>query len=431
LQIPPDDFISSYNWAQAIAAPVMAISCNSPLLMGRELWRESRIALFQQSIDTRATSYALHEKESRVSFGQKWARGTVVDLFKEDITRHKVMLAKEIKSNSLEQLEKGVTPELEALKVHNSTIYHWNRACYGVGHGKPHLRIENRYLPAGPSLIDEMANMAFWVGLMIGRPKEFDDMPKVMDFKDAKSNFWKAARYGKESVLIWNNQQLNITDLLTNHLLSIAYSGLKKLKITESDINRYLDVIKNRVLGLTGAQWQIANFRKLRNDSKLDDSLRTLTKAIYENQQENLPVHKWPEIRDRLRKNNHAVKVGNIMSTKLFMVENTDLADLATNIMRWNNIHHLLIEDRNGELAGLLTWTHMKNRLHKKRNDKEIVSDIMVKNPLTIESDTSIREAIKIMKNNGYGCLPVVDQDKLVGIITLTDIEPFIHDKNF
>lgn len=157
LQIAPDDFVSSYNWSQAIAGPIMAVSTNSTLLLGRELWNETRIALFQQSIDTRRTSFALRNQEARVSFGNQWSSGKATDIFKNDIANYKVLLAKDIEQSSLDILNQGNIPKLEALCLNNSIIYRWNRPCYGVGGGKPHLRIENRYIPSGPTVLDEMA----------------------------------------------------------------------------------------------------------------------------------------------------------------------------------------------------------------------------------------------------------------------------------
>ncbi len=194
LQIPPDDFISSYNWAQAISGPILGIAANSPILLGRELWSESRIALFQQSIDTRQTSYYLRDQQPRVKFGNKWESGSIAEIFKDDIAHHKIILSKEISSDSLEELKIGKIPKLQALNLYNGTVYRWNRPCYGENNGIAHIRIENRYIPSGPSTIDEMANFALWVGLMMGRPSEFDDMSKVMDFRDVKSNFIKASR---------------------------------------------------------------------------------------------------------------------------------------------------------------------------------------------------------------------------------------------
>ena len=132
LQIDPDEFVDHYNWAQVISGPVLGMCANSPLLLGRELWSETRIALFQQSIDTRQVSYALKDQVSRVSFGEQWESGNIADIYKNEIAQHKILLSREIKNNSLEQLKNGVIPKLEALSVHFGTIYRWNRPCYGA-----------------------------------------------------------------------------------------------------------------------------------------------------------------------------------------------------------------------------------------------------------------------------------------------------------
>jgi hypothetical protein len=228
LQIEPDDFVSSYNWAQAISGPVLGICCNSPLLLGRELWSETRIALFQQSIDTRNSSYALKDKQARVSFGEDWAQGTIADIYKNNIASFDIIITKEIEKSSLDVLNEGGIPKLPALNLHNGTVYQWNRACYGVGGGKPHFRIENRYIPSGPTVVDEMANFAFWVGLMKGRPERYDDLPKVMDFREAKANFIKAARTGKESEMSWKGESWSVRDLVIKELIPIARAGFRK-----------------------------------------------------------------------------------------------------------------------------------------------------------------------------------------------------------
>jgi hypothetical protein len=257
LQIAPDDFISSYNWAQAISGPILGVCSNSPILLGRELWSETRIGLFQQSIDTRISSFALENRQSRVSFSKDWARGSVTELFKNDISKHKVIISCDIEKNSIEEIEMGNIPKLEALCLFNGTIYRWNRPCFGMCDGSPHLRIENRYIPSGPSILDEIANFAFWVGLMKGRPEKFDDMPSVMHFKDAKSNFVKAARNGKESVMEWMGKKMSVRDLVINELLPIAREGLNKVNINKKDINRLLGVIENRAKSHTGSQWKV------------------------------------------------------------------------------------------------------------------------------------------------------------------------------
>ena len=144
LQIHPDRFIETYNWAQAISGPILAICANSPLLFGKELWNETRIALFTQSVDTRANSFLLNEKQSRVSFGSHWETGSISDIFKDNISRFRSLLTSDFENDSVEILEKGEIPKLKALSLHNGTVYRWNRLCYGVLNKKPHLRIENR-----------------------------------------------------------------------------------------------------------------------------------------------------------------------------------------------------------------------------------------------------------------------------------------------
>lgn len=424
LQIPPSDFIASYNWAQAITGPVLGLSTNSPLLLGRELWSETRIALFRQSIDIRNLSHALKDQEARVNFSDAWATGTAADIFKNDIAMHKVILSKHIEEDALEALEKGRLPKLQALNLHNGTVYRWNRPCYGSDGNKAHLRIENRYIPAGPTTLDEMANLAFWAGLMMGRPKEFDDLPNSMDFKDAKTNFIKAARTGKESVFIWRDKSISLRDLVTKELLLVAYAGLEKANIDKHDAERLLGVIDARATNFTGAQWQTKNYRQLRKRMKQDDALLTLTKHIYKNEQTQRPVHEWPPISKTARAYENAHLVGHVMSTVLYTVNENDLAHLATNIMQWKGIHHMPVENNTGDLCGLLTWTHMIRQ--KKEGNKEIVvADIMTTKLQKVTAETEIADAIKLMKKNEIGCLPVVRKKHLIGIITIVDLIKF------
>ncbi len=426
LQISPEDFVSSYNWAQAISGPIMSITANSPLLIGRELWCETRIALFQQSIDIRRHSYVLKDKEPRVKFGKKWESGSIAEIFKDDIAQHKIILTKEILDDSLTELKNGRIPKLHALNLHNGTVYRWNRPCYGVGGGKAHVRIENRYIPSGPSTLDEMANFALWVGLMIGRPTEFDDMPKVMDFRDAKSNFIKAARTGHESILLWKGKPTSATDLMRTELLPIAHEGLKKARINDADRLKLLGIIEDRLKGQTGSEWIIKNYRFLKNHIRKDNALRLITRAMYKNQKKNIPVHSWPSIKKEGILKQEAHLVGHIMTTELYTVQEQDLANLAIHLMQWKKIHHMPVENGSGKLTGLLTWTHTQKFLnHEDDYSKLKVKDIMQKNVIVTTSETQITEAIRTMKKNTIGCLPVVENKDLVGIITIEDVIGF------
>lgn len=420
LQIPSHDFISSYNWSQAIAGPVLSVCCNSPMLMGRELWKETRIALFQQSLDTRKSGYVLNDQAPRVGFGTHWEKGSVAEIFKKDISKHRVLLTKPISDGSLDQMERGEIPKLEALRLHNGTVYRWNRPCYGIGGGKPHLRIENRYIPSGPSIIDEMANFAFWIGLMKGRPRRFDDMESQMDFKTAKTNFIKAARTGKETMFFWDGKLMSAETLILQELLPIAQEGLEKCNIAKEDIDRLLGVIKKRLNGNTGEQWQVHNFRALRKVYKTNDALQKLTEAMFNNQEKALPVHDWPKISIAKNSKQDYRLVKEAMTTHLFKLYENDYASMALAIMEWNNIHHIPIENEEGKLTGLLTSSYLKGL---KLNLNEImVKDIMIKEIITVSPYEKISKAKTMMETSQVGCLPVCDQNALVGILSKTDL---------
>ncbi|WP_109097386.1 CBS domain-containing protein [Aquimarina sp. AU58] len=431
LQIPPQDFVSSYNWAQAISAPVLGICTNSPLLFGRELWSETRIALFRQSMDIRSSSYALKDRRARVSFSNQWASGSVAEIFKNDVAQHKVVLSRDIVANSVSELKKGSIPKLQALSLHNGTVYRWNRPCYGVGGGKAHVRIENRYIPSGPTTLDEIANFAFWAGLMIGRPSKYDNMPDHMDFRNAKGNFIKAARTGKDTIINWMGSSISIQNLILKELLPIAHQGLKIAKINTDDRERFLRIIESRARGTTAAEWNIKNYRFLQKTMKKDDALRTLTKTLYQNQESGYPVHEWPVLNTKTLPRMHKTPtlVGHIMSTKLFTVDAYDLANLAIHIMKWKNIHHVPVESKPGKLCGLLTWNHVKDNQNEDNNNC-VVADIMVKEVITVQPKTTISKAIQIMKKHEIGCLPVVQKKDLVGIITINDVMVFDDGKS-
>ena len=428
LQIEPHDFVSSYNWAMAISGPLLSVCTNSPLLFGRELWSETRIALFQQSIDTRNSTNALVDQQARVTFGGEWAVGNAADIFKKDIARYKIILTRELEQNALEEIAKGGAPKLQALNLFNSTVYRWNRACYGTGGGKAHLRIENRYIPSGPTRIDELANFVFWVGLMKGRPKQFDNMPSAMDFKVAKNNFVKAAQHGIETMLTWNDKLYSAKDLVVEVMLPIARKGLERMSIDIADIDKYLGIIEKRASAVTASQWITRHYRFLQKSMKKKDAIISLTRALYDYQNENTPVHEWDKPEQIKHHINGAHYINDIMSTRVFTIRDSDIADLATTIMKWHDIHHLPVEDQDKKLCGLLTWTHMKKREADAETLPEtLVSSIMVKDVISLSPRDTIKDAIDIMKKNEIGCLPVVQNDQLVGIITIADIRPYLN----
>lgn len=422
LQINPDDFIESYNWAQAISGPILSVCTNSPLLFGKELWSETRIALFTQSVDTRTNSFLLNEKQSRVNFGRDWQKGSVVDIFKDNISRFRSLVSSEYIKDSLEMLSKGEIPKLKALSLHNGTVYSWNRACYGVGNNKPHLRIENRYIPSGPTMSDEIANMMFWVGVMIGRPKKYDNIHEKMNFKDAKSNFFNAARYGMSSRFYWNDNYTSSHDLILDEFLPMAYKGLYSLNIEPKDVEHYLNIIKNRVHSNSGSQWTIKSYRNLLESHKPFEAAQILTSKMYEKQLKDYPVSSWKSLRkddDVKLKDEKLVK--HKMSSDIFSVDKKDSIELVLNIMKWKNINHMPVINSERELVGLITMKDVNAYFKNEKPLRESVKDFMTEDIITTHQFETLENAKTIMKTHNINSLPVLRDNKLIGIITTND----------
>lgn len=423
LQIDPDEFIDMFNWAQVISGPVLAACCNSPLLFGKELWSETRIALFTQSVDVRTNSLLLNDSQPRVSFEDHWQTGSISDIFKDNISRYRSLVTAEFEKDSIEMLEQGEIPKLKALSLHNGTVYRWNRACYGSGGGKPHLRIENRYIPAGPTMIDQIANMAFWVGLMKGRREEHMDIHEKLDFKDVKANFFRAARYGMSSQFSWNNRLISSQELILEELIPMARIGLQRSGINDEDIDKYLSVIQKRVSSKNGAEWMVKSYRSLIHSKKRNEVNQVLTANLYINQERDIPVSEWEILPpDATTTFNIKKKVFHIMNTSIISVEKNDPVELVVNIMKWKNIHHMPVIKGDKELIGLLTWTDIKNYLDQPKEIKLSVKQIMKTKVITISEDKNIDEARQMMAEFNINCLPVTKGNKLVGIVTSNDI---------
>jgi CBS domain-containing protein len=423
LQIDPDEFIDMFNWSQAISGPILAACCSSPLLFGKELWSETRIALFTQSVDIRTNSFLLNDSQSRVSFEDKWQRGRISDIFRDNISRFRSLLTAEFELDSMEMLKYGQIPKLKALCLHNGTVYRWNRACYGVGGGRPHLRIENRYIPSGPTMIDQVANFAFWVGMMKGRTEEYEDIQDRWDFKDTKSNFFRAARYGMASQFVWNNELVSSQNLLLNTFLPMARRGLRKAGIVEEDIDKYLKVIENRINRRNGATWLVDSYRNLLKTKKKNEARQVLTAHLYLNQEKDIPVSEWELVApDATSTFNIQKLVSHIMSTDIFSVEEKDPIELVVNMMRWNNIHHMPVVKGDKELVGLLSWSDVQQYLDRPKEVQLWVRKVMKKEIITISPDKTVQEARDLMAKHQINSLPVVIENKLIGIVTSNDV---------
>jgi predicted transcriptional regulator len=427
LQIKPDDFVDMYNIAQAITGPVLSCSTNSPFLFGKRLWKETRVALFTQSVDTRVSKDHMREMSPRVTFGESWLRNSILDIYKEDIINYRVLLNTEITEDVFEKLESGKVPDLLALKIHNSTVYRWNRPCYGISEGKAHLRIENRVLPAGPTVVDEMANAALWLGLMVGMYDKYGDITKRMEFDDAKTNFIKASTHGLDTKLFWlDHKSYAASDLILNELLPIAEEGLKIQKISKAEIDKYLNIIRERVTNVkTGSSWMLKSYNQMANNKNKEEVLAAITAATIVNQEKNIPVHQWEpaKISDIKEWKPSEVMVEEFMTKKIFAVRKDDVIELVSEMMDWQRIRYVAVEDDKGKLVGLVTSRLLlrayMQHLHQGKPLPNAVKDIMIKEPMVIAPTAKITEAMELMSKYQFGCLPVVDdKNHLIGMVT-------------
>ncbi len=429
-QVAPDEFVRLYNAAQAITAPVLAAAVNSPLLFGKRLWRETRVGLFQQSIDTRRSTPHLREQVPRVSFGRHWVAESALEIFQEDIARFRTLLSTDIEDDPFEALRRGEAPSLKALRLHNSTVYRWNRVCYGISDGKPHLRIENRVLPSGPTPRDEMSNAAFWYGLVSGALAEYDDVTKHMNFDDVRTNFFAAAQNGLNAQLAWvGGHHEPAGNLILQTMLPLARQGLLASGIDAADVDLYLGTVEERVRSeQTGSQWQLGSLDGLGRKGPLSERLSAITAAIADRQQSGQPVHTWEPARldeGGGWKQNY-LSVEHCMDTDLVTVREDEPVDLVANLMVWNNIRHVLVEDADHRLVGMVSQRallRLVGTYHPEQLEGPLpVSDVMTRNPVTVEPETLTVDAIDLMRCNRWSCLPVIKNGALVGVLNETQL---------
>jgi CBS domain-containing protein/gamma-glutamyl:cysteine ligase YbdK (ATP-grasp superfamily) len=425
-QVGPEEFARFYNVAQTVMAPVLAAATNAPLLFGRRLWHETRIALFEQSIDTRRATAHLRDQPPRVSFGQRWVDESVMEIYRDDISRFKVLFGLDYEiPNALEMVAGNEVPPLNALQLHNSTVYRWNRPCYGVSpEGIAHIRIEARFLPAGPTVIDEVANAAFWFGLLSGLIEKYDDVRKAITFDHVHSNFLAAARLGLNAQFRWmDGETVPAHDLILDRLLPLARSGLQVAGVAEDEITRYLDVIQKRVeTEQTGSTWLLDSLANMGQMGSRAERMSSLTVASIARQKEGKPVHEWEPatLQEAGGFKDHYYQVGQFMTTDLFTVHKDSAIDLVAHVMDWQKIRHVPVEDDDHRLVGLVSARSLLRFLAQNPAPTEPVpvSKIMQTDVKTITADTRTLDAIELMSDVEISCLPVLDDGKLVGLVS-------------
>ena len=429
LQVGADEFARLYNLALALAGPLVAAATNSPILFGNRLWAETRIALFQQAVDTRRPEVQ-RDFSPRVTFGDRWVAKSVIELYRQDIARFRPVIAADVVEDPMAKLRAGKAPQLAALRLHNGTVYRWVRACYGLDGDVPQLRIENRVLPSGPSVLDEVANGAFWFGLMLGLDEEIEDVARRMDFEHAKFNLVAAAREGLGANLVWlDGEEVRAQSLIAERLLPAAERGLAKAGVDAADRERYLGTVEQRVRsGRTGSKWMLHSLAEMKSSGTLGERLNALTRATVSRQGRGLPVHLWePARREEAGGWRHNyLRVEQFMTTDLYTVHEDDPVELAAHLMDWHRVRHLPVEDHTHKLVGIVSYRALLRLLTSDRHDIRgaaaiPVSEVMRRDPVTIGLATSSQRAIAIMREFNVGCLPVVHNDRLVGLVTEHD----------
>ncbi len=296
----PDSFVDLYNAIQLVTPLVLGLAVNSPYVLGREIWQETRIELFRQSIDGRNRKRRELDLPARVNFGHGWLRRSVLELFAESVHLFEPLLPVCSDEKPLEVLTKGGVPAFEELGLQMGTTWPWNRAVYDA-HDKGHVRIELRALPAGPSPVDMLANAAFALGLAEGLVGNIENLLHAIPYASLERNLNEAARNGMDATLLWPSRTTKRLDSyplvdIVKQLLPTAEEGLSASGVADDDRRRYLACIEQRVAARqTGASWQTGSCQRYREKgASRKSALRAMVNDYAQLSLSNLPVAEWP-----------------------------------------------------------------------------------------------------------------------------------------
>ena len=281
LQVPQDQAVRYYNASIILSAPLVAVGANAPFMFNKDLWYETRIPVFEQSVAVGGIGGAASGPVHRVGFGGNYARESLFECFVENVDHFPILLP----------VSYDAEPEqLHYLRLHNGTIWRWNRPLIGFDEdGTPHLRIEQRVTSSAPSIVDNIANIAFYYGLVQFYASCAEPPEELLDFADAKDNFYRTAQLGLNHRLLWiDGNRYTVKQLVLDELLEQSAAGLHQLGVSANESDRYLGIIESRISSeQTGTQWQ-RKFTELHGRD-----MQLLTFNYYRNQQKNKPVHEW------------------------------------------------------------------------------------------------------------------------------------------
>jgi hypothetical protein len=298
LRVEPGEFSALYNAVQLATAPALAVACNSPTFLGHRLWEETRVALFKQAVDDRSEPER-RRNEARVSFGSAWVAQGALELFADSVARFEPLLPVLGDESPLACVCAGGVPRLDEVRLHQGTVWRWNRAIYDPAAGG-HLRIEMRALPSGPTVLDMMANAAFLVGLSLGLAPQVDEWLRDFPFERAHSNFYRAAQLGLAAELAWPRGPgeppvpTPARELIVS-LLPVARRGLAQAGVERAESERLLGVIAARAeTGRTGARWQALTLASCEaRGAGRGAALAEMLARYLERSESGNPVHTW------------------------------------------------------------------------------------------------------------------------------------------
>lgn len=295
LEVAPEDFAAYWNAAQALAGPQLALGANSPFLFGKRLWAETRTQLFLQATDTRSPELKNQGVRPVVWFGDHWIT-SIFDLFEENVRYFPALLPELSDEDPVAEFARGTIPKLQEMRLHNGTIYRWNRPVYDVIDSQAHVRLENRVLPAGPTVVDTIANAVFFYGSVTNLASEERPLWSRMSFSAAAANFENAARNGVDATFYWPGYgHVPWDELVIRDLLPRAREGLRELEVDDDVADHYLGIIEARAhTRRNGAWWQTETVRQLQTSMSREAALREMSKRYAHGMHQNLPVHQWP-----------------------------------------------------------------------------------------------------------------------------------------
>lgn len=420
LQVAPAAFATTYNAALLAAAPVLAACANSSVVFGRRLWHETRVPLLEASADLRDAAQLRRPGRSRTSFGDGWVERSAVELFQRDLARFPPVLVPDAAEHAGAALAAGRVPSLRALTTFNGTVWRWLRPCYGITLGRPHLRIENRFLAAGPTILDEVANAALWIGLVTALPLEYGDPRGHLEYAHVEANFHAAARAGLGAELRWlDGERSSARDLLLGALLPIAREGLLGSGVDPGDVEWALGLVRERVeTGRTGAAWALAAFEAAPAAASGAERAWRVADALRVRCWSGRPVHAWPATPPEATRPAAVPPITVALRTDVCSVLPDAPLALAARLARWAPAGHLVVEQASGAVEGIVSADDLAAALAGGAPPDAPVADLLREDdPFVLPSSTPADEGLATLRIARRRCAAVLQGEHLAGVV--------------